>query len=167
MKPSLRRKLVLFLNISWKNKSWNIGKGGCECNGNLNPINKKGECEYRATTGCGLWSTSSYFRQLTILFPKKFLQNFFYRNVNRWYVDKLNTCQDAKPSISRPGWFWSCEACDTPKNGRAGYPINSWRKKQFLSLPTNNPAHARFAVHDRQSPWVGRVMKWIPALKRF
>ena len=53
-----RRKLVLFPNISKNKKSWNIVKGGCDCNGNLNPKNKKGECKHRASTGCGLWSTS-------------------------------------------------------------------------------------------------------------
>ena len=42
------------------NKSRNIVKGDCECNGNLNPINQKGECKYQASTGCGLWLTSQF-----------------------------------------------------------------------------------------------------------
>ena len=37
----------------------------------------------------------------------------FNANVGRCYVDKSNTCKDATPSTSRPGWVWSCEACDT------------------------------------------------------
>ena len=31
----------------------------------------------------------------------------------RCYVDKSNTCKDETPSKSRPGWVWSCEACDS------------------------------------------------------
>ena len=28
-------------------------------------------------------------------------------------MDKSNTCKDETPSKSRPGWVWSCEACDS------------------------------------------------------
>ena len=28
-------------------------------------------------------------------------------------MDKSNTCKDETPSQSRPGWVWSCEACNT------------------------------------------------------
>ena len=28
-------------------------------------------------------------------------------------MDKSNTCKDETLSQSRPGWVWSCEACDT------------------------------------------------------
>ena len=27
-------------------------------------------------------------------------------------MDKSNTCKDETPSQSRPGWVWSCEACE-------------------------------------------------------
>ena len=51
-------------------------------------------------------------------------------------MDESNSCNDATPSESRPGWVWSCEACDThrdkikvvqdevstEKNGKTGYP---------------------------------------------
>ena len=47
----------ILIYITWMNKSWNIVTGVCECNGNLNPINHKGECKHQASTGCGLWST--------------------------------------------------------------------------------------------------------------
>ena len=39
----------------------------------------------------------------------------FHTNVDRCYVDDSNTCQDEKPSKSRPGWVWSCEACTHQK----------------------------------------------------
>ena len=51
-------------------KSRNIVKGGCECNGHLNPINQKGECEYQASTGCGLWLTSQFSTVIHFIFEK-------------------------------------------------------------------------------------------------
>ena len=71
-----------------------------------------------------------------IYVPRSVFADEFYTNVDRCYVDESNTCNDATPSESRPGWVWSCEACDThrdkikvvqdevstEKNGRTGYP---------------------------------------------
>ena len=37
----------------------------------------------------------------------------YFTNEDRCYVDKSNTCKDETPSKSRPGWVWSCEACDS------------------------------------------------------
>ena len=67
-----------------------------------------------------------------ILFLRNVFADVFYKNVDRCYVDESNSCNDATPSESRPGWVWSCEACGievkldeistTEKNGKAGYP---------------------------------------------
>ena len=59
------------------NKSRNIVTGVCKCNGNLNPINQKGECKYQASTGCGLWLTSLSFRQFMNLSPRNVFANMF------------------------------------------------------------------------------------------
>ena len=44
--------------------------GGCDCNGNLNPINQKGECKHQASTGCGLWLTSQFLTVIYFIFEK-------------------------------------------------------------------------------------------------
>ena len=78
--------------------------------------------------------------------------------LDRCYVDKSNTCQDATPSKSRPGWVWSCKACDTQKNGKIGNPKNSWRKNSFYrNLQITQPTRASPFTIDRVPEW-GRVM---------
>ena len=67
---------------------------------------------------CHQFSTVYHF------ISKKVFAEVFYRNVCRCYVDKSNTCQDATPSKSRPGWVWSCEACDTHRK-KTGHPTQN------------------------------------------
>ena len=97
----------------------------------LEPQNQEGgvqaPCQHRMRTLVDLsFSTVYHF------ISKKVFAKVFYRNVDRCYVDKSNTCQDATPSKSRPGWFWSCEACDTHRKKR-GHPYTNL----FLSDPSS------------------------------
>ena len=57
----------------------------------------------------------------------------FYTNVDRCYVDKLNTCKDAAPSESSPGWVWSCEACDTHRE-KKDHDCRKRKRKNVNSL---------------------------------
>ena len=80
--------------------------------------------------------------------PNKVSADVFYTNVDRCYVDKSNTCKDATPSNSRPGWVWSCEAC-THQKKKSPESLEKTESSESSENngKTGNLTHTYFDIH--------------------